>query len=233
MISNASDIVSDYRILSLSQKGVAMALDLTIPVNGGFVAEVWGTLYGQETRTRFMYKNKSGGDLSILTEAVPGFLANHFTSFRGLISTDWNAWNVRGYAYGALPTPTPLGFRDTPVSVGGLDAGTSHPPTVAGVLRRRVGTPGRANRGRIYVPAIPNTSTSAGRIQGGILATWSDVCVDLGLDCFDEAETTAILEPVLMKRNALGAVTTWQVLSYWDFDPILRSQRRREIGVGI
>lgn len=233
MRGGESDIPSDYSLLSYSQKGVSMALDLTIPTNGGFVAEVWGTLYGQETRTRFMYRNKSGGDLSILTEAVPGFMANHFTTYRGLISTDWNAWNIRGYAYAPLPTPTLLGFRDTPVSVGGGDAGTSYPPTVAAVIRRRVGTPGRANRGRIYVPGIPNTSASAGKLQGAVLTAWSAACVDLGLDCFDEAETTAILEPVLMKRNAVGTVTTWQVLSYWDFDPILRSQRRREIGVGI
>lgn len=210
-----------------------MPLDLKVPVGGLYIAEVWGRLYGQETRTRFAYQNIYTEELSILTVATPAFVADHLTSLLTVCSEEWDIWNIRGEAYSPEPNPAALGFRDSPIDMDGDVAGLACPPSVAMVFRRRVGTIGRANRGRVFIPGVPSSGVTAGQVAGTLLTDCLTVCTALGLPVVPEGEVYEILQPVLVKRQENGVVQSWQDIAYWDFDPILRSQRRREINVGM
>lgn len=210
-----------------------MSVDLDCPVNGLVIFDVWGELYGQQTRTRFAYQNKSGVALSLLTSLVPAFVGDHLDLILQQLDDDYSVWNIRVEAYAPEPAATPLGFRDAPQSLSGAVTGGAMPPSVAMVLRRRVGTIGRANRGRVYLPGVPRDAVSGGRIAGTYLTGMIALSVALGLDLLGGEPEVALAKPVLVKRNGVGAVVSWQDVGYWDCDPILRSQRRREIGVGI
>lgn len=212
-----------------------MAFDLLLPAGGMADIEVWGTLFGQQTRTRFSYENISGDVLSILTEVNPNFADQHLTSWLSICTTDFTVTRLRTDAYDpGIGVPTSLGFRDSVISQSGTVAPPTHPSNVALVLRRRVGTIGRANRGRVYTPGVSQTGSPQGRIGGTYLTAVNAACVALSLNITAPGGSPGLLKPVLVKRDAVtGVVESWQDIAYWDANDIVRSQRRRELDVGI
>lgn len=211
-----------------------MPFDLTVPVGGLAVLSVWGRLFEQETRTEFAYLNTSPGILSLATEIVPAFEDQHLAAICNLITSDWNVYNIRGDAYedvgGVMQA---LGFRDHASTASGTVAPPTCPPQCAGVLRRRVGTIGRANRGRIFYPGVPYNSQTGGKMTNAYYANMMVQCAFLANPLKGGDGVTELCKPMLLSRAANGAIDGWQFVQYWDANPVVRSQRRREFGVGM
>lgn len=138
-----------------------------------------------------------------------------------------------------------------PGTVGGIDwypdpnsqAGsvttTCCPPTVAVVIRKRTTLLGRAYRGRAFFAGIPIGSTSLGLLSEAAQAAWeADLTSALAVTINSGETGGPDFAPVLV--GALRAVQPGPITSYRvtpivsaDLDPVLRVQRRREIGVGV
>lgn len=130
-------------------------------------------------------------------------------------------------------------FSDNPLPFAGTSTLTvTCPPATAVVGRKRTSLIGRKFRGRNYYTGIPIGSTSLGQLTNSGLTGWT-----AGVSAFiapfngfggDNTPTFLPLIVGVLTTNEAGKPLTYrstQVTST-DVDPILRQQRRREIGVG-
>lgn len=103
----------------------------------------------------------------------------------------------------------------------------SLPTTVAAVLRRRSFDASKHGRGRIFIAGLPITAV----VGSQLTPTVYDEVNSVGVPLIQPITTGGAVEfiPVLYDRNAPGAVIPIQSAVA---DPILRVQRRREVGVG-
>jgi hypothetical protein len=100
--------------------------------------------------------------------------------------------------------------------------------SVAAVIRRKSILASKSARGRVYIPGIPFTNTQESQLP---LATMTaiELLADVFADVFPITGPSSF-EPVIYNRSdpqASAPVILAQV------DPILRNQRRRQIGVGV
>lgn len=115
------------------------------------------------------------------------------------------------------------------------------PPSVGVVIRRRTPFLGRKYRGRIFIAGLPQTYETAGRLIGtspNSVAIAAAVAVIISGTIVSGDSGAPTFRPVLLARDALvvgGDNPGWRVTPVTTAvaDPILRSQRRREVGVGI
>lgn len=102
------------------------------------------------------------------------------------------------------------------------------PNTVAVVIRRRSFLANKSARGRIYVAGIPNTFQTASQVNGV-----GQPVLALLANKLDNVQTTTAgtkYRPVIFDRQQ---PENSEEVSSTALDEILRSQRRREIGVGV
>lgn len=206
--------------------------DISIPIDGIVAVDCWGTLYGQATRTKFVYKNTSPAIRSADNDFQPRFTAEHQTFVRAVLSQDWTITNQRVYVYNPGPGFTVVAFKDYAQAASGSILSAGCPPTVAGVVRKRTGAIGRANRGRWYFPAVPVASVLSGQFTAGALTNWNTLAGQLSMK-LTNGFMVDWFTPQLARYSSTGALINVQDITACATDPILRSQRRREIGVGI
>jgi len=119
-------------------------------------------------------------------------------------------------------------FTRTPATDHGAAAGGSLPTGVAAVIRRFGDQANKHNQGRIYVFGVPLTKVSESRLTTTFLddnkALWENVMVTiLHSDTFGDANPIIWSAAAHTERiPVIGGL----------LDPIVRYQRRRELGVG-
>lgn len=123
--------------------------------------------------------------------------------------------------------------------VGGIDQPVL-PPAVALTVQRTTAFVGRKNRGRIFLCGLPKTWTAGGVLVIGnvvpaVQVAWEQMAVGRPLD----GDGVEAMMPVL-PRPKRSAEPPHRPILYapvelvgWDYDIILRCQRRRENGVGM
>lgn len=134
-----------------------------------------------------------------------------------------------------VPT-TPLSGFDLDISVNGGQEDVPAPPTVAWVVRKKTALLGRKYRGRNYFAGIGLTSIEEGKIAAASLTnftaakdaiaasiTWTAAGSPSFVPCIAALFRPAPGDPVELRQN--DVISTF-------LDRTLRSQRRREIGVG-
>jgi len=205
-----------------------------------FRVAVVGGLYSQQIVGVYHYQQTTN-NTSGLTEVES--LAR---AFNLLVLPDIMAMQTSDMQYGViesrsfvLPGGVLVGFDLTVTETGDVDPPTL-PPSVAVVIRKRTSRLGRKYRGRNYITAIPIAF-----VQDGQLVTGS------GVPAIVNAAATAILAAIAWTTSGsptfvpgIGAydldpapphaptAVRFTALNATAFDPILRQQRRREIGVG-
>lgn len=123
-------------------------------------------------------------------------------------------------------------------SAGTSTLGVSCPPATAVVARKRTGFIGRKYRGRNYYAGIPVGSTSVGQLTSGALAAWTAAVSALIVNQPGfGGDGTPVFVPVIVgvaTKDEGGHPLSYRVtqVTATDVDPVLRQQRRREIGVG-
>lgn len=194
-----------------------------IIVGDVLATQLIGQVFGQTTVTTFHWVVDAIVGVPTLTDVLNALNTNMVPDFLDICSEDWSAQILRGRR--VSPNPT----RSYDVVLGGLDgvvASPSLPPSVAGVIARYTNAPGPRGRGRIYVPGVPASYHDDGLLTN--LGLNSYAAFTPHLDLQKVLAGVATLDPVLFRRpNTITRIEGTKI------NVALRSQRRREIGVGI
>jgi hypothetical protein len=197
-----------------------------------------GDLYGQLIVNVFHYQQQTGNS-SGLSEVESLARAWNDQVFPDLLATvgesmQYGTIEARSFvpAGGVL-----VGF-DLPVTgVGELDDPTL-PPTVAVVIRKRTGRLGRRYRGRNYFAGVAASDVASGALvtSGGTPTRWGALATAILASIVWTATGSPTFIPVVAALDPSVVVTPVGVratpVTTTFLDQILRSQRRREIGVG-
>jgi hypothetical protein len=190
-----------------------------------------GQVHGHLTVNTFHYRHATGNMATFEAglALANGFILQVASTILAVQSSQYKRLSVEMQPI----YPAPIGAATEVAAVtDGLQTG--YPPvpdTVALVVRRRGAFAGRANRGRIYVPAVATLYydeasgrwepvASAADFQNIADALHADVTATSGADIF---------EAILTRRGS----GTFVPLTDGSADFVPRSQRRRELGVGI
>lgn len=190
-----------------------------------FQVTLIGELAGQTTQTVLHYIQTleviPGSEASGLAGAIDAGPAADLLNWQG---SDFRY--VKTMVQKIRPFPIELAvFNNFSTGLGG-GLSVSAPPTVAATVTKQTPLAGRAFRGRIFVPGVPIGVTQDGVLTGTGLAN-----LQIAVAAFDNTITDPNnndYEPCLFSR-ATGTPTTLVAVRA---NPILRSQRRREVGVG-
>ena len=214
-------------------------LDIAVRQDDLVVFSLWGRLFGQETRTEYAYLQTWNEDIPLLTGYCGFFEDQKMPAIQGMSTPDILYYNIRADVWEPVVDGySSVGFRDYPLNLQGTvgTSGAALPPNNALVMRRRTGIAGRANRGRVYLPAVPTAWQTGGVLAGsGFIDASNNFTSVMGVALKDASDPTplAIADISLVRRAALGNPTVVQKVQYWDVNNVVRSQRRREYGVGI
>jgi hypothetical protein len=192
-----------------------------------FEVAIEGRLFAQQTINTFFYRWSAEvpGTFLPQTEALEQVVAALSGPYQGALSIDW-----KGYlAHLRDPKTDPVfGSVEQPIpGWAGQFEGPAAPPSVAVVLTRTSSTPGRRNRGRIYLPGIPKEWCVDGLLSpAGVLAV--SPLASFMTEDIDAADPEGFLHSVIWSR----VNQNYTDITLIKLRSILRSQRRREIGVG-
>lgn len=125
-------------------------------------------------------------------------------------------------------------YENTAAAVVGNDAGQALPPQNAVVMTLYTSQKGRSYRGRVYLPGVSENAWDGSAMPGAILTNYLTIPTNLG-NIFGPTGSNANWQLVVISRylnkikrgTPVGTAVTSIVI-----DPIIRSQRRRVLGVG-
>jgi len=187
---------------------------------------VEGVLYGQRTVNTFYFAVTVNDDMSTLGQFLDTFLdPNVDQMMPDIMSVDWKFFRGVGSIIHPVLRRSAQVVSDVAVRDGQV-AGDSLPPSVTYVIARRTNIRGPRGRGRVFIPGVPETYHDSGQLTGAAVTAITAKLDDFALPIV-RADGLAV--PVLWHRAPAGA----DVIETWTLDRILRSQRRREIAVGI
>lgn len=140
-------------------------------LNDLYLCKVIGRLAGQVTINTFHYKEtievQVGDNAATLAAALDQFGAMP-SFFRGCCSSDWIEEGLSAQRIRPLPRGDAFIIAH---SLPGTRALGACPPQISAVITERTGIAGRANRGRIYVPAVPEQDQADGLLNTSYMAT--------------------------------------------------------------
>jgi len=169
---------------------------------------------------------------------TPGELAFYGTTVWNYIKATWMACLSPAFVVQRLQVAVEgrpeIPSEEVEISTAntGLREDPSMPPSVAMVIRLRSYLGGRRGRGRKFIAGLEQTAHTAGQLNATLLGTTFSAFAEKLDDVIPFGDTGQLL-PVIYSRNKTGetGVRATQVITA-VCDKILRSQRRREIGVG-
>lgn len=195
-----------------------------------FEVRIRGQLHGQTTITTFRYDVTDAftDDLLDLDAVLSNVENELFESIRLITSVQQKYITLEAQKI----SPTRLIARvRQPAAIEGEVAGISLTSGAAWVFRRKLLNAGRFAQGRIYLPGVPASYTLESQIlpaiTGGVLV--ADVIEKLLEDIVVNDGT---LRPSLIVPAAGNTWANRGRLFDIVVDPIIRYQRRREVGVG-
>lgn len=130
-----------------------------------------GTYYAQLWQNKFHLESVDGfaGDAQTVANALN---TDWVFQFRGNQVSDvvWSSINVKRLGSSAEQFILPLALT-------GVHAGEPQRASfIAGVMQKKTGLAGRANRGRFYIPGIRGGGTQSGLIVGNEFTFWQSAC---------------------------------------------------------
>lgn len=204
---------------------------------------VVGRFMAQQTNTVFHYRLDGSPTGDVVVAAHDAFY-NYVISVAGnrsmmavyaiCLTSDWRGIFMQTTRVSINPNALRFLRRDISTVVGSLPPPTL-PPQVATVVRRRTLVPKRWGRGRIYLPAIPQASVNNGVIDGAVYGVNLQDLVDAMNQPIVGGSPAMTFRPCLIRSGIFdidGNPTSTDITSS-DYDTTVRTQRRRELGVGV
>jgi len=182
-----------------------------------------GNLFAQSVQSTFYLRcTETTGNYTILNllNGLQGILLDAYVK---CVSRDWTGQVL----YGRIVAPTKSRGEELILGTPSGDIlEDALPPSVAGVISRYTLVPGPGGRGRVFVPAVPETWNSSGLLSQAGVDAYEELAQFMSATITPQAGH--VFEAVLWKRPNIALPVTDTVTQR-----VLRSQRRREIGVGI
>lgn len=198
---------------------------------------VRANLHGQETINTFYYQQTQGtaveGEAQAVNLANAILSAPWWTAYVALHSNEWlcTFFNIIKTSSFAPPLALSPTYIVNVEDIVGSQNSESLPSSMALTIKRKTDVPRSRGRGRIFLTGIP--------------VPWE---LDSKINPANAAFNTAITN-LLANINAplTNATLVWQPVHYmpsmeanlvtpirvWEYDVVLRNQRRRQVGVGI
>src|SRR5215471_1090748 len=195
-------------------------------INDVVQARIIGTWHGQTTLGSFYYLAQSG----------PGNVVPFLDEFRIKISNGAETILSAEYTTTRLEaqrvSPLPLTFHVViAINTPGAIAGASVPTSVAVVLQKHTQFAGRKYRGRWFWPGLSASHQATSQLNATGQGFFNSLATQCAAPLNDTDGTTWI--PILRHGYAPGTgVLTYTPITEVIASPILRNQRRRQIGKG-
>jgi len=214
--------------------------DLTFGPGTGLIRfAIRATILGQAHINYLFYAVTAdllGG--AAMRQAAIDLWGNLTPAWTDFLSADWTLQNIvarRVDVYAApsgFVTGSELAALLQPITGA---QGDTCPPQDAAVFRRRTAQAGKRGRGRIFLSGIAEDDHDAGELTVaavGRAVTLRDALAD---DFVGTSAATFVPYHVHWVERPVPGVTTLQgrPVDAWDFDTIIRTQRRRQLGHGL
>jgi len=207
---------------------------LILVANDVVIVTVRGRLHGQRVVNTFWYRLETGTlpfDVSTeLAATALEFRSLWQTTALSVLSHEYkvDAYRIQGLKRNLTGPWSRSTFydRSTDGDVG-ADGGNSLPSTVSAVFKRLTELAGRSHRGRIFIAGVPSSSELDSIINPTGFGAWASAAeiVKLPLVSFDHWTLVPILKPRTFTAPVQDIIGS-------SCDPVLRVQRRREVGHG-
>lgn len=188
-------------------------------------------LAGQEVQNNFYY------EVSAIDETDPeggyaamgaGFNTDVWLSLREQLSNQVSG--VRFRIQKILPSPKYAHYNHVPALTNGVVVAPSLPPSVAVVIRGYGIQAHRTNRCRKFLFGIPDTSVAFGRLTTEVQPEFDIIADSLLVGPVTEGQWT--FRSIMMEFPPAPGIPVRRTILAAEVDPVVRSQRRREVGVG-
>lgn len=207
---------------------------MAYPIAANDIVEIriTGLLFNQRTITTFHYTSTTGGAGSPddMEDLLDQFLPAVYDTFIDCVTEDWTSGRVQGQVISPVRK---IALTTLPGATQGTVATPTLPGNNAAVLYRRTNLAGRDQQGRIFMPAVPQAWVTAGAINGTGTTAYGPMAGNLyaPLDVGGRIYLPVIVGYVDVPPTP-PFYTTRGVVTNAGVNPVVRSQRRREIGVG-
>jgi len=197
-------------------------------MNDRFRATIVGSLHGQTINTVLFYIQSFDNGVTSTPEiglaAQVGILASGLLAEQSVEYT-----YLQTVVQRFVPVPPRVPIVDASLTGTGSITGDSLPCYCCATITKQTNFAGPRYRGRIYLAGIPVSSELDSQLKSArrlalqtLAAPFASILTDLNGDQFT---------PILEHRNPVPDFYT--VLRSMRVNPVLRSQRRREIGKGV
>jgi len=100
--------------------------------------------------------------------------------------------------------------------------GAPGPPNTAILVQKNTALGGKAGRGRLYFPSVPEANVDA----GGVLGSGVIVAIQADFDTFLDAVRDALIFPVLL-HGVSSPISTPTIIESFSVQSVVATQRRR------
>lgn len=195
-----------------------------------------GGMFGQQIVNVFHYEQTSVNTSGIaeVESLARAFNAGVLAAIAATTSNDasWGTIESRSFV---LPGTPPVGFDLSVTVPGEIDSGAA-PPTVCFNVKKKTGFLGRKYRGRNYFAGIAQDAVDSGKIAVGAITTFEALKDAMAGTLTWTAGGSPTFRPIIAAIVFPDAPDVPFIrktpITQCEVDLVLRSQRRREIGVG-
>lgn len=200
-----------------------------------------GSLAGQLIVNTFHYRQSTGNTstLSDTESLARAWNAKFLDPTARLVNVQAQAMEWKLIESRSFPLPgTPMVGYDLVTTETGVVEEVALPPSVAAIIRRKTALLGRKYRGRIYIAGLGVGTTASGLINdAGTITDLGDLAIALYAPLTWTAGGSPTFIPeicTVVSDGATPPVYSYRAtdITYAVVDLVLRSQRRREVGVG-
>lgn len=183
---------------------------------------VVGQLHGQTTVNTFYYQVTAVGVGDVRFRLTDAWLGTVHDAYRDCCSLEWSTIQIEAAGIQPVLPRVEQVINGLP----GTQLGNSLPSSVATVIRRKTLTSGRKGRGRVYMPAVPEDFEDDSAITPAAILVYEALITALSISATTGAWAFGAVHVSRAPLTAIG-------IDRWQIDPVLRNQRRRQLGRGI
>lgn len=185
---------------------------------------VVGLHHGQQVVNVLHYQVLVGAAADYSAELANLWSNQNLNNYRACCSAEYRCTGLLSQKVKPIPALTAVSLT---IGEGtGTGSANSLPSSNSVVITKRSAIAGRTGRGRIYMPGVPTTFEDNSQVTGAGLNVYNNFA-QTALTMENDGSTLQV-QMTLLSRKTL---TTRLVVSV-DARPILRNQRRRQVGRG-
>ncbi len=180
---------------------------------------VQGLLFGQTVVSVFHYAKPDGDPDDLAAELVDAWNSQLWAEYMHCVAGDYSAYSISAKLVGGV------NYAEVPVSGSGGRTGSVAAPQTSATITWSTAFAERSARGRTFFPALSISDHDNGLLSTELLNVLGTFATFMLGDLVTASST------FFFSVHSYVYGTTRHILSY-RANPIVRTQRRRELGVG-